>query len=150
MNATRRFHILLVDDEPGDTHLLRLALTRSGLPLELHGVHDGYDALNFLKREGAAFRTAPRPDLILLDLKMPGRGGLTTLQAIKQIEAVRPIPVVVVTTSTLESDIATAYHLGAAGYLAKTADLTAFIETIGGMCAYWFRLVRLPEPPVAT
>ena len=88
----------------------------------------------------------PRPDLIFLDLKMPGKGGLETLEAIKQTEAVRAIPVVVITTSALASDIAAAYHLGAAGYLLKPADINTFIHDIGTLCAYWCRLVRLPEP----
>ncbi len=145
MTSSRAPRILLIEDEPGDARLMQLALQKAGLPIEFHCVHDGNEALRFLTRQGTAFPDAPRPDLILLDLKMPGKGGLDTLLAIKLNDALRAIPVVVVTTSTLESDIAAAYRLGAAGYVPKTADLRTFNAAIETLCTYWCKLVRLPE-----
>ena len=144
MTPNRIIHILLAEDEPGDTRLLQLAMRKSGFPIELHCVNDGEEALAYLARTVPPMPAAARPDLILLDLKMPRRGGLDTLRAIKQIEPLRAIPVVILTTSGLEADIAAAYRLGAAGYVPKLADLNEFIAAIGTLTQYWFSLVRLP------
>jgi CheY-like chemotaxis protein len=141
----RCYQVLLVEDEPGDARLMALALERSGLPLTLHLVDDGIEAIAFLGRRGEAYRAKPRPDIILLDLKMPGKNGLDTLKAIKQIRSLRYIPVIVITTSTLPADVTASYQLGAAGYLVKPADLNAFISAIDALCQYWCKLVRLPE-----
>ena len=140
MFSTRSPVVLLVEDEPGDTRLMQLALKKTGLNIDLHCVADGNEALVFLKS-----RAVVRPDLILLDLKMPGMGGLETLQALKQEGDWRGIPVVIVTTSGLEADVAAAYRLGAAGFVPKPADLGAFMVAVETLCQYWFRLVRLPE-----
>ncbi|MCF8167028.1 MAG: response regulator [Rhodoferax sp.] len=137
--------LLLVEDEPGDAGLMQFALKKSSFPIALVQVPDGRAALNFLTRQGEYRGTTIRPDLILLDLKMPGLGGLDTLEAIKRIDSLRAIPVVVVTTSGLESDVARAYQLGAAGYINKPADLNAFVAAVGVLCSYWCGLVRLPE-----
>jgi CheY-like chemotaxis protein len=148
MSKARNKCILIVEDEPGDARLLRLALKQSGHMLDLHEAGDGHEALRFLRREGEPGEspgTTPRPDLILLDLKMPGQGGLEFLDAIKQDPRLRGIPVVIVTTSALEADVLVAYQRGVAGFVGKPADLTEFIATIGRLCHYWFARVRLPE-----
>ncbi len=145
--VSQPFVILLAEDEPGDTRLMQLAMRNSGFSLELHCVEDGHEALAYLRRQGERFQNALRPDLILLDLKMPGMGGLETLGAIKQIEALRGIPVVMITTSELEADVSAAYQLGAVGYVAKLADLHEFMAAMRSLVGYWFNLVRLPEHP---
>jgi CheY-like chemotaxis protein len=154
MSERRNRCILIVEDEPGDARLLRLALKQSGHTLDLYEAGDGHEALRFLRREGEPGEpgessesrgTAPRPDLILLDLKMPGQGGLEFLDAIKQDPRLRAIPVVVVTTSALEADVLVAYQRGVAGFVGKPADLTEFIAAIDRLCHYWFARVRLPE-----
>ncbi|CAK0778125.1 Response regulator [Gammaproteobacteria bacterium] len=145
MKAPRIPRVLLVEDEPGDTRLMQLAMKNSGFQLDLHCVGDGHEAIEYLTRLGQKSRNAVHPDLILLDLKMPGQSGLETLRAIKQLDSLRAIPVVVVTTSGLEADVVAAYHLGAAGYVAKPADLNEFMEAIRLLGTYWFKLVRLPD-----
>lgn len=140
---TRR--LLIVEDEPGDARLMQLAIVRNGFATEMSSAADGREAMRCLRREGASWTGAVHPDLILLDLKMPGQGGLEFLAAIKQDEALRAIPVVVVTTSLLEADVRRAYELGAAGYVQKPADLREFIATVRILGDYWFKLVRLPQ-----
>ena len=140
---TRR--LLIVEDEPGDARLMQLAIVRNGFATEMSSAADGREAMRCLRREGARWAGAVHPDLILLDLKMPGQGGLEFLAAIKQDETLRAIPVVVVTTSLLEADVRRAYELGAAGYVQKPADLREFIATVRILGDYWFKLVRLPQ-----
>lgn len=140
---TRR--LLIVEDEPGDARLMQLAIVRNGFATEMSSAADGREAMRCLRREGARWAGAVHPDLILLDLKMPGQGGLEFLAAIKQDEALCAIPVVVVTTSLLEADVRRAYELGAAGYVQKPADLREFIATVRILGDYWFKLVRLPQ-----
>lgn len=147
MSERRNMRVLIVEDEAGDARLMQLALRRSGLAFELSAVHDGYQALRFMRREGESFAQAPRPDLILLDLKMPGQSGLDFLSAIKRDAGLCAIPVVVITTSALDADVVASYQRGAAGYLDKPTDVNEFVAAIEKLCQYWFKLVRLPENP---
>ncbi len=145
MNSPRTLRILLVEDEPGDAHLMQLALQQSGFAFELQCVQDGHAALAYLREPCSRGGLAQRPDLILLDIKMPGQNGLETLKDIKQMNAVRAIPVVIITTSFLDSDVVMAYRAGAAGYVTKPVDMHAFASAINTLCTYWCGLVRLPE-----
>lgn len=144
MSEQRELRVLIVEDEPGDAHLMQLALRKSGFAIQMQAVGDGAEALQLLRRQGERFRAAPRPDLILLDLKMPGQSGLDFLVAAKQDERLRAIPVVIVTTSLLDADVSAAYRAGAAGYVPKSADLNEFMAAINVLGQYWFRLARLP------
>jgi CheY-like chemotaxis protein len=144
MNKQRNIRVLIVEDETGDARLMQLALQKCGFPVELQFAGDGGEALRLLRRQGENFQTAARPDLILLDLKMPGNGGLRFLHEIKQDERLLAIPVVVVTTSMLESDVLESYRHGAAGYVPKFTDLNEFMAAISTLGQYWFGLARLP------
>lgn len=139
-----RLRLLIVEDEPGDSRLLQFAIVRNGFAADVREACDGYEALRYLRKESPHWAAEARPDLILLDLKMPGQSGLDFLAAIKQDESLRKIPVVVVTTSLLEADVRAAYQLGAAGYVQKPADLREFIAAVRILCEYWFQLVCLP------
>ncbi len=141
----RTMHILLVEDEAGDARLLRLAILRNGFNAVIHDAADGHEALRFLRRDGQCWPGVTHPDLIMVDLEMPGQSGLDFLAAVKQDDGLRVIPVIVVTSSLLEANVRAAYRLGAAGYVHKPValeDLTATVATLG---EYWFRLVRLPH-----
>jgi CheY-like chemotaxis protein len=144
MSEKCKFVVLLVEDEPADVHLTRLAFKEGRLLVDVHDVSDGVEALAFLQREGA-YQDAPRPDLILLDLNMPRMDGKTFLQRFKTLEGLRRIPVVILTTSEAESDIVDSYDLGAAGFIVKPVDIDQFIASIQSLEEYWLTLVRRPD-----
>ena len=141
----RPFVILLVEDEPADAHLIKMALRQTRELLDLHWVNDGVEAFEFLRREGYGFRAAPHPDLILLDLNMPRMDGREFLSAIKQEPGFRDIPVVMLTTSDVERDVLASYQLGATGYITKPVGLTELAAAVKGLEHYWFSVARLPE-----
>lgn len=136
-------HVLLVEDNEDDVVLLRLGFDRAGVPVDLHVVDNGAACLHFLRRE-PPFSAAPRPDLVLLDLNMPVLDGRGTLAAIEADPALRDIPVVVLTTSAREEDVARMYRLRCAGYVVKPVDVDQFFAAVRTICAYWFTVVRLP------
>ena len=141
----RKLNLLIVEDEPGDFRLLQLAMQKNGFEAVLHSAVNAGEALAFLRREGEANCAAPRPDLILLDLNLPGMSGLELLAQIKADKRLFPLPVVIITASGNEADVCAAYRYGAAGYVVKPADLNAFVVAVHDLGQYWFRLVRLPE-----
>ena len=136
--------ILLVEDNPGDVELTREALDETKLRTNLSVVHDGVEALAFLRREGA-HADAPRPDLILLDLNLPRKDGRGVLAEIKQDPALTTIPVVVLTSSEAEQDIARAYELHANCYVTKPVDLDQFVKIVQSIEQFWFTVVKLPR-----
>ena len=136
--------ILLVEDNPGDAELTSEALTESKLLIRLHVVRDGVEALAFLRREGG-FADAPKPDLILLDLNLPRKDGRAVLAEIKQDPALRVIPVVVLTSSHAERDIARAYELNANCYVTKPVDLEQFLTIVHSIEQFWLTVVKLPK-----
>jgi len=101
----------------------------------------------FLQRRNDEFASAPRPDLILLDLNMPRLNGREFLAAIKADELLAAIPVVVLTTSDAEKDVLASYQLGAASFISKPLDMEEFIAVIRQLDRYWFMLSRLPKKP---
>ncbi|EXI66512.1 MAG: Response regulator rcp1 [Candidatus Accumulibacter adjunctus] len=135
--SAARLLILLVEDEPADAHLLRVALSESRVDAEVEHVVDGREALEYLRRQGGRFLLARRPDLILLDLNMPRMDGREFLAEVRDDQSLRSIPVVVLSTSAVERDVLAAHRLGAAGYIVKTADVGAFIDEIRRLAEHW-------------
>jgi chemotaxis family two-component system response regulator Rcp1 len=135
--------ILLVEDNEGDAHLTREALKRAKVRNRVHTTSDGVEAMQFLRREGT-FADAPRPDLILLDLNLPNMDGREVLEAIKADPALKPIPIVVVTSSAAEQDILKSYDLNANCYVTKPVDLQQFLHVIGSVGDFWLDIVKLP------
>ncbi|PTL59978.1 response regulator [Paraconexibacter algicola] len=135
--------ILLVEDDPGDVLMIREAFEENKVRNRLSVVADGVDAIAFLRREGA-FADAPRPDLILLDLNLPRRGGREVLEDIKSDPTLRSIPVVVLTTSSAEEDILRSYDLHANAYVTKPVDFERFIEVVRQIDDFFVTVVRLP------
>jgi CheY-like chemotaxis protein len=121
-----------------------MALKDGKILANLHHLVDGREGLDFLKKLGK-YANAPRPDLILLDLNMPRMNGCEFLTEIKKNPLLNSIPVVVLTTSDVESDVIRSYQLGAASYIAKPIDMPQFIAAIHQLNDYWFTLVRLPR-----
>ena len=104
---------------------------------------DGVEALDFLKRRGAHAQ-APRPDIILLDLNLPKKDGREVLQDIKNDEALKRIPVVVLTTSKAEEDVLRTYNLHANCYVTKPVDLEKFMVVVKTIDSFWLTVVTLP------
>lgn len=135
--------ILLVEDNEGDVDLTREALAEAKVNNRLHVAEDGLTALRFLRRE-EPYATAPRPDLILLDLNLPLMDGREVLAEIKTDSQLRQIPVVVLTTSQAEEDIVRSYDLHANCYITKPVDFNQFMKVVRSVHDFWVTVVRLP------
>lgn len=136
--------ILLVEDSPTDVLLAQEALEHAKVWNKLHVASDGVEAMEFLQRQGR-FAEMPRPDLILLDLNLPRKDGREVLAEIKADEALKRIPVVVLTTSKAEEDIFKAYGLHANCYVTKPVDFERFSDVVRAIETFWFTVVSLPE-----
>ncbi len=143
MKAGQPIEILLVEDNPADIRLTQEALREGKVKNRLSVARDGVEALAFLRREGP-FSSAPRPDLILLDLNLPRRDGREVLAEIKADDELKRIPVVVLTTSSAELDILKSYSLHANCYITKPVDLEQFVSVVKSIDDFWLTVVRLP------
>jgi chemotaxis family two-component system response regulator Rcp1 len=135
--------ILLIEDSPGDARLAEEGLSQCKIHHTLRIVDDGVKAMAFLHRVGE-YATAPRPDLILLDLNLPRKDGRQVLREIKEDAGLKTIPVVVLTTSRDAADINTTYALHANCYVTKPLDLHQFLDVVRSIEDFWFNTVRLP------
>jgi len=141
--GVKPIEILLVEDNPGDVRLTLEALKEGKVRNNMSVVPDGVEALAFLRRQGK-YSEAPRPDLILLDLNLPKKDGREVLGEIKQDEALKRIPVVVLTTSKAEEDILRSYDLYANCYITKPVDLERFFTVVKSIEDFWLTVVKLP------
>ena len=139
----RPVEILLVEDNPGDVDLVREALAEGGIPSSVNVVGDGVEALAYLRRQGA-HAGAVLPDFMLLDLKLPKKGGLEVLAEMKADEAFRRIPVIVLSSSDAPEDVTRAYDLQASCYVTKPADLDEFERVMGTIRDFTLTVVKLP------
>lgn len=144
MKRNPTLNLLLVEDEPADAFLIRLAFDEGRVPVTLHHVLDGEEALAFL-RSAAPHQGTQLPDLILLDLNLPCMNGRTFLQQLKSEPRLVQIPVVVLSTSDSEADLRSSYALNAAGYITKPIDVDTYIQIVQGLYQYWGQTVRLPN-----
>lgn len=147
----KAFDVLLVEDDPCHAELATFALGDQQVDSTVHPVSDGQAAVDYLFRRGdyADPARSPRPSLIILDLRMPKLNGLDVLKEIKSDADLQRIPVVVLTSSTAESDIAAAYRNGANSYLVKPLDFKALCRMMGELCSYWLTWNRpcpVPAP----
>jgi CheY-like chemotaxis protein len=137
--------VLLVEDNLGDVRLTQEALRDAKVRNNLHVVSDGVEAMAFLRREGR-YAGVPRPDLVLLDLNLPKKGGLEVLEEIKTDDALQHIPVVILTTSQAEQDIVQSYRRRANAYVTKPVDLEQFLKVVGSIEQFWLEIVKLSRP----
>jgi CheY-like chemotaxis protein len=135
--------VLLVDDDPGDTLMIREAFEHNKVRNALDCVADGVQAMQYLRREGE-YADAARPDLILLDLNLPRKDGREVLAEIKGDPALATIPVVVLTTSHAEEDVLKSYQLHANAYVTKPVDFERFIEVVRQIDEFFVTVVKLP------
>jgi len=137
-------HILLVEDNPGDVRLTREALKEAKFRNTLDVVGDGVEALAYLRQQGQ-YTGAVRPHLIMLDLNLPRMDGREVLAAVKKDADLRRIPVVVLSSSQAETDIARAYELHANCYVTKPVDIDHFLQVVKSIEEFWVEIVRLPS-----
>ncbi|MBK9121600.1 MAG: response regulator [Chloroflexi bacterium] len=143
LHDVQPIEILLVEDNAGDARLTQEVLKDSKIKNNLHIVVDGVEAMEFLHQRGI-YSSAPRPDIILLDLNLPRMDGREVLREIKEDDILRRIPVVIMTTSDDEHDILAAYDLYANCYITKPVDFQRFIDIVKTIENFWFSIVRLP------
>jgi two-component system, chemotaxis family, response regulator Rcp1 len=136
--------ILMVEDNDGDVFLTLEALKGAKVANVVHVVHDGVEALDFLRRRGK-YAAAVRPDLILMDLNLPRKDGREVLAEIKPDPELRGIPVVVLTSSNAEKDVTRSYDLHANCYIVKPVDFDGLIDVVRAIERFWLTLVQLPS-----
>jgi chemotaxis family two-component system response regulator Rcp1 len=135
--------VLMVEDDPDDVYLTKEALRASRLRINLDVVTDGVEAIRYLRGDGGTNRHR-RPDLVLLDLNLPRMGGREVLLQIKEDPALTDIPVVILTTSHAEEDIAASYRQHANCYISKPVDIDQFRSVVASIENFWFTVVQLP------
>jgi len=137
--------ILMAEDDLDDRLLVHDALAESGCTLDLAFVGDGVELMDYLHQRNKFNNTpAPKPGLIILDLNMPKKDGREALREIKAEPQLRSIPVVVLTTSTADLDVARTYGLGANSFISKPAAFEALVKVMKSIGEYWFNVVVLP------
>ncbi|MEH2002959.1 MAG: response regulator [Nostoc sp.] len=135
--------VLLVEDNPGDAELTRIALEDSKISIHLNVVEDGVEAMAFLRKQEKYVKAA-HPDIVLLDLNLPRKDGREVLAEMKGDENLKRIPVVILTTSQAEEDILKAYNLSANCYITKPVDFDQFVKIVQSIENFWFAIVKLP------
>lgn len=136
--------VLLVEDDPGDTLMIREAFEDNKVRNTLACVTDGVEAMQYLRREGR-YADVSRPDLVLLDLNLPRKDGREVLAEIKGDGELAMIPVVVLTTSQAEEDVLRSYKLHANAYVTKPVDFDRFIEVVRQIDEFFVTVVKLPK-----
>jgi CheY-like chemotaxis protein len=144
MTSCNPIDVLLVEDNPGDVDLTKVAFRRAKIANRLSVAKDGVEALAFLRQEGP-YSASPRPYLILLDLNLPKKNGREVLTEIKDDLHLRRIPVIVLTSSQAERDVVESYSLHANGYIVKPVDFDQLVRVVRSLEDFWFTMVRLPH-----
>jgi CheY-like chemotaxis protein len=142
-NDEKQVCVLLIEDDPGDQKLIKMALMNQDCVINLMVASSGEAAMDYLRMSTDDVAGYPRPNLILLDLNMPGLGGTDFLRKVKADEDLCSIPVVVLTTSDSETDIRECYALHAAGYIQKAAMPEEFRNVLKRLTRYWFSVSAL-------
>ncbi len=153
MNESTRkaITVLVADDDADDRHLIREAFEMNQLPTDVRFVEDGVALMEYLTQHFAAPESIefPRPGVILLDLNMPRKDGWEALDEIKANPSLRPIPVVVLSTSNAAGDIQRSYEMAASSYIVKPRTFDGMVDLVKSLGKYWLETVILPGLPVA-
>lgn len=143
MEQSEPIEIMLVEDDPGDQKLIKQSLLKQRIKNEIHITGTAEEALEFLAKAKDGIDNFPMPDLILLDLNMPGIGGKEFLKRIKEDDKLDTIPVVILTTSDSDQDVLDSYKLHASGYIKKPVSLDGFKEIFHDLQEYWFVICKI-------
>ncbi len=136
--------ILLIEDNEGDILLTREALGYGSIRKEISVVKDGWEAIQFLEKKGA-YKNTIMPDLILLDINLPKLNGHEVLARIKSNPQIQHIPVIMLTTSSSESDILKSYQNHVNCFITKPIEADNFLETVAAIEEFWLSMVQLPK-----
>ena len=142
-DAGQPVEILLAEDNPGDARLTEKAFDQGNIINNLHVVENGIETMKYLNQEGE-YGEKPRPNLVLLDLNMPGKDGWEVLEEVQDDPELARIPVIVLTSSEAEEDIVKSYELQANAYLTKPVDFQGFLEIVHGFEEFWLSVVKMP------
>jgi len=140
----RPIEILLIEDSPSDANLIQISFKQAKIANNLRWVEDGETALDYLLQQGD-YANSPRPDLIVLDLNLPGMDGQEVLTSVKSHPTLKRIPVIVLTTSEDEEDILKSYELNANCYITKPIDIQQFMRMVQLLEEFWLAAVQLPS-----
>ncbi len=143
MSDIRMIEILMVDDDEGDALMTQEALEDAKFANNFYTVHDGLEALEFMEQRGR-FADAPRPDLVLLDINMPRMNGHEVLSWMREQDAYKLTPVVILTTSSSDEDVLKSYEKHANCFVTKPVDLQQFNKVVQVIDEFWTSIVRLP------
>ena len=143
-SVEEELNILLVEDYPADIRLMLEIFREGEMANDFHVVTDGVEALRFLRKDGE-YSTKPRPDLVFLDLNLPRKHGREVLREMKEDENLCRIPVIVMTSSEAEEDIADVYQNSASCYITKPVDLDEFVNLATVLKQFWLNVVKLPK-----
>lgn len=134
--------VVLIEDSLADATLLQAAVQQSAISMPMHHIEDGQSALDYLRNE-----SNPLPDMVLLDLNMPGKSGHDVLEEIRADSRLRRLPVVVLTSSEDERDIGRCYDQHANAYVVKPMGLSGFRKVADSLNRFWFDVATLPRSP---
>lgn len=138
--------ILMADDDADDRFFAKEAFEENKLANQLQFVENGEELMQYLLHEGIyTAENAPVPDIILLDINMPKKNGIQALKEIKAHESLKNIPIVMLTTSNSDEDIANCYSLGANSYITKPVTFEGLVDVLKSLSNYWFKIVVLPK-----
>jgi CheY-like chemotaxis protein len=138
--------LLLVEDNLADQEMTRRALARADAGIQLQIVNDGEEALDYLlRRDIYSTGSHPTPDVVLIDLNLPKISGKDLIRQVRASEAIRHVPLIVLSTSQAEEDVLESYRLGCNSYLIKPSRFDQFVGTMEHVIRYWLRAVRLPR-----
>jgi len=146
---SRAAEILLIEDNPGDRELIHEALQTGRVLNHISVATDGEEAMAFLN-QATGYESAPRPDLILLDLNLPKKNGFEVLEEVKENPALSRVPVVILTSSQAERDILKSYDLRANCFISKPVDVDDFLTVVRSAGEFWLSIVKLPADAGAT
>ena len=136
--------LLLCEDNLGDIYLIENSLHQSQVSYSIDRILNGNEVMQYLRQE-QRYQYASRPDILILDLNLPGKHGFEILTEIKADPLLKTIPIVVLTSSKSKQDVITSYQLQASCYIIKPSDLQAFLNAIRQIENFWLSLVELPK-----
>ena len=139
-----KVHILLVEDNEGDILLTKEAFEEAKITVKLTVVKDGQEAIDFMTKQNK-YQHATLPDLVLLDINLPKKNGHEVLKEMKHNDAIKHIPIIILTTSSSEKDINLAYHNYANCFITKPVEVADFLKAVSSIENFWISLMKLPS-----